>query len=45
MRVRCAVCGRLVGHRPGEAGKVLTAHYAQEHADVLDPGRASREAD
>jgi|GEM_PF-3966405 len=45
MQVRCAVCGRLLGHRPGEAGKVLTAHYAAEHADVLEPRRTSDDAD
>jgi len=31
LRVRCAVCGRLLAHRAGDASKVLTAHYAQEH--------------
>jgi hypothetical protein len=35
LRVRCAVCGRLLAHRAGEANKVLTAHYAKEHAAVL----------
>jgi ribosomal protein S27E len=35
LRVRCAVCGRLLAHRAGEASRVLTAHYAQEHAAVL----------
>jgi hypothetical protein len=35
LRVRCAVCGRLLAHRAGEASKVLTAHYTQEHSAVF----------
>jgi hypothetical protein len=35
LRVRCAVCGRVLAHRAGDASRVLTAHYAQEHADIL----------
>jgi hypothetical protein len=35
LRVRCAVCGRLLAHRAGEASRVLTAHYAQEHTAAL----------
>ena len=43
LRVRCAVCGRLLAHRAGEVSKVLTAHYAQEHAAVLGTDADSEE--
>ena len=32
--VRCAVCGRTIAHRPGQASVVLTDHYAAAHADL-----------
>ena len=32
--VRCAVCGRTIAHRPGQASAVLTEHYATVHADL-----------
>jgi hypothetical protein len=42
--VRCAICHREIAHRPGQASAVLTAHYAQEHADVVGR-REERPAD
>lgn len=30
--VRCAICGRTMAHRPGQASVVLTEHYADRHA-------------
>lgn len=36
--VRCQLCGRTLAHRKGEAGQVLTAHYAREHADAVQTG-------
>lgn len=27
--VRCGVCARPMAHRPGEAGEMLTRHYAE----------------
>jgi hypothetical protein len=35
--VRCALCGRTLAHQPGAASTVLTAHYRNEHPDVLSP--------
>jgi len=34
--VRCAVCGRTIAHRPGQASAVLTEHYATVHADLAE---------
>ena len=33
--VRCTVCGRTIAHREGQAGAVLTAHYAKAHPEML----------
>jgi hypothetical protein len=33
--VRCQVCGRSLAHRPGQASRVLTEHYAETHPAAL----------
>jgi hypothetical protein len=33
--VRCAVCGRTVAYRPGQASAVLTKHYRQAHPELV----------
>lgn len=33
--VRCKICQQTVAHRPGQASKVLTDHYAKAHPEAL----------
>ena len=33
--VRCAVCGRTVAHRAGQASAVLTKHYERAHPEIV----------
>lgn len=33
--VRCSVCRRTLGHRPGQASLVLTNHYEKAHPELV----------